>query len=93
MTEYGADTYPGLHAALPTPWTEEYQAELLELYHRVFDRIDAIVGEQVWVFADFTTTAGVMRVGGNKKGLFTRDRLPKAAAHAMRRRWLPEVTR
>jgi beta-glucuronidase len=28
-----------------------------------------------------------MRVGGNKKGVFTRDRQPKAAAKALRRRW------
>ena len=47
--------------------------------HRVFDRIDAVVGEQVWNFADFATTSGIMRVGGNKKGVFTRDRRPKAA--------------
>jgi beta-glucuronidase len=29
-----------------------------------------------------------MRVDGNKKGVFTRERRPKAAAHALRRRWL-----
>ncbi|GAB7192256.1 beta-glucuronidase [Kineococcus sp. NUM-3379] len=90
VTEYGADTYPGLHAALPTPWTEEYQVEFYDMCHRVFDRIEAVVGEQAWVFADFTTTSGVMRVGGNRKGVFTRDRLPKAAAHALRRRWRGE---
>ena len=49
----------------------------LEMNHRVFDRIDAFVGEHVWNFADFATTAGVMRVGGNKKGVFTRDRSPR----------------
>ncbi|MFT4258933.1 beta-glucuronidase [Microbacterium sp.] len=87
MTEYGADTYPGLHSVVPTPWTEEFQSEFFAMYHRVFDRIDAIVGEQVWVFSDFTTTAGTMRVGGNRKGVFTRDRLPKAAAHSLRARW------
>lgn len=26
--------------------------------------------------------------GPDKKGVFTRDRRPKAAAHALRRRWL-----
>jgi beta-glucuronidase len=52
-----------------------------------FDRIDAVVREQVWNFADFTTTSGIIRVGGNKKGVFTRDRQPKAAAYALRRRW------
>ena len=87
ITEYGADTYPGLHSVPPNPWTEEYQVEYLDMNHRVFDRIDAVVGEQVWNFADFATTSGIMRVGGNKKGVFTRDRQPKAAAHALGRRW------
>jgi len=87
ITEYGADTYPGLHSVTPTPWTEEYQVAYLDMNHRVFDRIDAVVGEQVWNFADFATTSGIMRVGGNKKGVFTRDRQPKAAAYALRRRW------
>ena len=30
---------------------------------------------------------GPMRVDGNKKGLFTRDRRPKLCAHFLRRRW------
>jgi beta-glucuronidase len=92
ITEYGADTYPGLHSLVAaSPWTEEYQEEYLDMNHRVFDRIDAVVGEQVWNFADFTTTSGIMRVGGNKKGVFTRDRQPKAAAYALRRRWRKDL--
>ncbi|PRY20548.1 beta-glucuronidase [Pseudosporangium ferrugineum] len=87
ITEYGADTYPGLHSVDAQPWSEEYQVAYLDMNHRVFDRCDAVVGEHVWNFADFATTSGVMRVGGNKKGVFTRDRQPKAAAHALRRRW------
>jgi beta-glucuronidase len=87
ITEYGADTYPGLHGVLPDPWSEDYQVEVLEMSHRVFDRIEAVVGEQVWNFADFATAPGIMRVGGNRKGVFTRDRHPKAAALILRRRW------
>ena len=87
ITEYGADTLAGLHSVTPVPWTEEYQTELLEMSHRVFDRVDAVVGEQIWNFADFATASGVMRVDGNKKGVFTRDRRPKAAVHDLRRRW------
>lgn len=87
ITEYGADTYPGLHSVTAMPWSEEYQVAYLEMNHRVFDRFDAVVGEQVWNFADFATTSGINRVGGNKKGVFTRAREPKAAAHALRRRW------
>jgi beta-glucuronidase len=87
MSEYGADTLPGLHSVWDTPWTEEYQAAYLAMNHRVFDRIEAFVGEHVWNFADFQTSHGIHRVDGNKKGVFTRDRRPKAAAHELRRRW------
>ena len=87
LTEYGADTQPGLHSVTGEPWSEEYQIAFLAMYHRVFDRIDAVVGEQIWNFADFATRSGIMRVDGNKKGVFTRDRRPKAAAQELRRRW------
>lgn len=87
MTEYGADTIVGTHSVYDQPWTEEYQLAFLEMYHRVFDRIPAVVGEQVWNFADFHTPGSAFRVDGNKKGVFTRDRRPKAAAHALRTRW------
>jgi beta-glucuronidase len=87
ITEYGADTVAGLHSITAQPWTEEYQVEYLNMNHRVFDRVDAVVGEQMWNFADFDTKPGVFRVDGNKKGAFTRDRRPKASAHLLRRRW------
>ena len=87
MTEYGADTVAGYHSIYDTPLTEEYQTSFLDMYHRVFDRVEAMVGEQVWNFADFQTKNGIARVDGNKKGVFTRDRKPKAAAHALRARW------
>jgi beta-glucuronidase len=87
MTEYGADTQPGAHSVWDAPWTEEYQRAYLEMHHRVFDRFPNFVGEQVWNFADFATSNGIHRVEGNKKGVFTRDRKPKAAAHSLRERW------
>ena len=87
VTEYGADAMPGVRSVTPQPWSEEYQADLLAMYHRVFDRVGAVVGEHVWSFADFATSAGTGRVDGNRKGVFTRDRRPKAAAFALRRRW------
>ncbi|MEK4476256.1 beta-glucuronidase [Paenibacillus sp. FSL R7-0048] len=87
MTEYGADTIAGLHDVDPVMFTEEYQVEYLRANHEVFDEYEAFVGEHVWNFADFQTSQGVVRVQGNKKGVFTRDRKPKAAAHELRRRW------
>lgn len=87
ITEYGADTLAGLHATTSLPWSEEYQVDYLAMNHRVFDDFPEVVGEHVWNFADFATKSGIMRVDGNKKGAFTRDRKPKAAAFALRDRW------
>ena len=41
----------------------------------------------VWNFADFKTKQGLIRAKGNSKGVFTRDRQPKLAAHYLRERW------
>ncbi|ACL76021.1 glycoside hydrolase family 2 TIM barrel [Ruminiclostridium cellulolyticum H10] len=87
FTEYGADTVAGLHLATPTMFTEEYQVEFLRANHEIFDKYDCFVGEHVWNFADFQTIQGIMRVEGNKKGAFTRDRRPKLAAHYLQNRW------
>ncbi len=87
FTEYGADTVPGLHAVDDIPFTEEYQVRYYHMYHRVFDDYPNVIGEQLWNFADFETKVGINRVQGNKKGVFTRTRQPKLAAHVLRRRW------
>lgn len=87
ITEYGADTIAGLHSVANAPWSEEFQAALLDRYHKVFDSIEEVVGEHVWNFADFATSPSFVRVDGNKKGVFTRDRQPKLAAHRLRERW------
>ena len=87
FTEYGADTMPSEHKLPSVMWSQEYQNEYLEMNHRVFDSYDFIKGELVWNFADFQTTEGIMRVNGNKKGIFTRQRQPKDAAFYFRARW------
>lgn len=87
FTEYGADTVMGLHDTLPMMFTEEFQVEYYKVNHAVVDTMDGFIGEQVWNFADFATSQGTGRVQGNKKGIFTRDRKPKLAAHYLRERW------
>ena len=87
FSEYGADTLPSEHKLPSVMWSQEYQVEMLEMFHRVFDSYDFVKGEQVWAFADFQTTEGLMRVNGNKKGIFTRQRQPKDAAFLLRKRW------
>ncbi|XP_033215452.1 beta-glucuronidase isoform X1 [Belonocnema kinseyi] len=90
MSEYGADTMPGLHELPNYVWSEEYQAEVLSKHFEAFDRLRMrgyFIGEFIWNFADFRTAQTYTRVGGNKKGIFTRDRQPKMAAHLVRRRY------
>lgn len=87
FTEYGADTL-GLEHKLPSVmWSQEYQEEYLNMTNEVFDSYEFIKGEQIWNFADFQTTEGILRVNGNKKGVFTRQRQPKDAAYLLRKRW------
>lgn len=62
--------------------------EFLKLYGDIFDEFPSLIGEHVWNFADFHTEQRITRVGGNKKGLFTRDRKPKQAVFTMKDRWL-----
>jgi beta-glucuronidase len=92
FTEYGADTSEALHKLPSVQWSQEYQIEYLEMSHRVFDAYSMVKGEQVWAFADFQTGEGIHRLDGNRKGVFTRQRQPKAAAYYLKQRWesLPE---
>ena len=87
FTEFGADTSAQLHKLPSVMWSQEYQDEYLEMNFRVFDSFDFIKGEQVWNFADFQTGEGIIRMNGNKKGIFSRDRQPKDAAYVFRKRW------
>jgi beta-glucuronidase len=88
LTEFGADTIAGLHGHPALMWSEEYQAEFVRGYLEVAARKDFVIGTHVWNFADFAANQSVMRVGGmNMKGVFTRTRQPKLAAHVLRERW------
>ena len=88
LTEFGADTLPGFHAQPPEMFAEEFQADFLAAYIKVLRSKPFVIGEHVWNMCDFKTTQGVRRVGGmNLKGVFTRDRRPKLAAHRLRELW------
>jgi beta-glucuronidase len=88
ISEFGADTLPGVHSDPPTLWSEEYQVEFLRRYLDVAARKPFIAGLHVWNLADFKTAQAIMRAAGmNHKGVFTRDRQPKMAAHFLRERW------
>ncbi len=88
MTEFGADTMAGMHGHPNVMWTEEYQADYMRGHLSLAARKEYIVGMQLWNFADFAAVQSIMRVGGlNMKGVFTRTRTPKMAAHVLREFW------
>lgn len=87
FTEFGTDTLPTEHKLPSIMWSQEYQNEYLEMCFEIFAKYDFVQGELVWNFADFQTTEGIMRVNGNKKGIFTRTRQPKDAAFLLKKRW------
>jgi len=88
ITEFGADTYPGMHSDESEMFTEEFQTAFIKAYLDVAASRDFVTGMHVWAFSDFKTGQGIIRFGGmNYKGVFTRDRKPKAAAYYLRTRW------
>ncbi|MCX7707572.1 MAG: beta-glucuronidase [Anaerolineae bacterium] len=89
VTEFGADTIAGYHGKPDVMWTEEYQAQYIRFHLEVAAAREFVAGMQVWNFADFAAVQSVMRVGGlNHKGVFTRIRTPKMAAHVLREFWV-----
>ncbi|RKY75099.1 beta-glucuronidase, partial [candidate division KSB1 bacterium] len=93
VSEFGADSVAGLHSDPPEMFTEEYQAEFIRRYLEVFRKLSYIVGEHIWNFADFKTSQGIHRVFLNRKGVFTRDRQPKLAAHVLKKLWTGAIGR
>ena len=87
MFEFGAEAIEGMHSLPPVAFSEEYQTDFLREYCRIFDELPYVQGELVWNFADFMTKQGTIRVNGNRKGVFTRERQPKSAAFYLKERW------
>ena len=91
LAEFGADTLPGWHAEPSEMFSEEYQAEFLTAYVELLNSKPYVVGQHVWNLCDFKTSQGIIRTASmNFKGVFTRDRRPKMAAHMLRKLWRGE---
>jgi beta-glucuronidase len=88
LSEFGAGAIAGVHAHPAELFSEEYQAELIQKYCEVIESKPYMVGEHVWCFADFKTAQVAYRVALNRKGVFTRTRQPKLAAHILRKIWI-----
>jgi beta-glucuronidase len=90
LSEFGADAIAGTHAEPPEMWSEEYQVALIQAYLDLATGRPWLIGHHVWNLTDFKTPQAIRRPGGiNHKGVFTRERRPKMAAHALRAAWTP----
>lgn len=87
LSEFGADAVAGVHRWPPEMWSEEYQVEVIRRAHECLEDAGWLMGLHPWVLADFKVPQDVGRVVLNHKGLFTRDRQPKLAAHVLREIW------
>ncbi len=87
VTEFGADSLPGVHSTSLQMFTEEYQMRLIEGYIQCIESKPYSVGEMVWNFADFRTPQHFRRVVLNLKGVFTRSREPKLSAFKLKELW------
>ncbi len=87
LSEFGADAVAGVHRWPAEMWSEEYQAEVIRRAHACLEDVPWLMGIHPWVLADFKVPQDVSRMVLNHKGLFTRDRQPKLAAHVVREIW------
>jgi beta-glucuronidase len=85
--EFGASAIYGDHTFDNVPWTEEYQAELIENCIKLFDADPDVAGAFIWQFSDIRTLPFVTdrARGFNNKGLVNEYRKPKAAYYAARK--------
>jgi len=88
ISECGADTLSGCHMLAPGLWSEELQAALLGVYAALAEKHPWLAGVHVWNLNDFRTPQMHIRAAGlNHKGVFSRLREPKMAAHSLKRAW------
>ena len=91
LTEFGADAIAGIHTEPPQMFSEEYQAKMIKLQYEKFTELPYAIGTHVWAFADFKTAQTISRIVFNRKGVFTREREPKMAAHMLKELWSEEL--
>ncbi len=90
ITEFGADAIAGVHTDPAELFSEEYQADMITRQYEIIRSKPYAMGAHVWALCDFKTSQTPSRVVVNRKGLFTRERYPKLAAHRVKEQWAKE---
>jgi len=87
LTEFGADSVPGLRSASRELWSEDYHADLLAETFAAVAGFPEIVGTFPFCFADYRDPSKYINDywdGLNYKGLVSYARRPKRAYYAVR---------
>jgi beta-glucuronidase len=88
IAEFGGAAISGINAVNPEMFSEEYQLDLLKGYLAMADSKEYVPGMFISGFTDFRANQSIIRLGElNLKGVFTRERRPKMAAHYLRSQW------
>lgn len=90
MSEFGAGALYGNRQTCRSPWSEEYQADALDEYLRVYLHDPTIVGTAIWQFSDVRVTRNWRFPQRprtmNNKGIVDEYRRPKLAYEVVRKR-------
>jgi len=78
ITEYGADTVAGLHSVLAAPWTRTTRLSCWRCRIASSTVSTAVVGEQVWAFADFATRRPSCGSTATRKGSSRANGAPRS---------------
>jgi beta-glucuronidase len=92
LTEFGADSIPGVHSASRDLWSEEYHADLLSEVLALAREYPQIVGTFPFCLTDYRDPSKPSNSGWNEinlKGLVTYERRRKAAFGAVQRAYSP----
>lgn len=84
MSEYGLDSASGMKAIKDELFTEEYQIQFLEMYHKIFGQHDLLIGEHIWNFA---SDKNILSIQDSAKEMFSREGIPKVTALELKKRW------
>lgn len=89
MSEFGAAALFGYKTHDSIPWTEEYQADLIDYALNLFHKDPMMCGVFIWMFADIRSCNEMNRARGfNNKGLLNEYRNPKLSFFKVKENFL-----
>lgn len=93
ISEIGAGAIYGWHDRFRAMWSEEYQAEYLDIVTRYVAKTPRVAGLSIWHFADARTYTSSYALGRprtiNDKGTLDEYRRPKLAYEVVKKRFNP----